>query len=76
MPKEAVPTYRETRTVSDGEYSEVLRFATFARSTARFVALLTIQRLSEMLSPALLFENPGPIRHRWLMAYVLTMAAL
>ena len=29
-----------------------------------------------MLSPALICLNPGPIRHRWLVTDVLTMAAL
>jgi len=29
-----------------------------------------------MLSPAILCQDPGPIRHRWLVAHVLTMAAL
>jgi hypothetical protein len=29
-----------------------------------------------MLAPAFLCQNPGAIGHRWLMAYVLTMAAL
>jgi hypothetical protein len=29
-----------------------------------------------MLFPTFLFHNPGPIRHRWLVAYVLTMPAL
>jgi hypothetical protein len=29
-----------------------------------------------MLVPALCCQNPGPIRHRWLMAHMLTMATL
>ena len=29
-----------------------------------------------MLSPAFFCQNPGPIRHRWLVTHVLTMAAL
>ena len=45
-----------------------------ARLTARFVTLLAIQSLSEMLSPAFLCQDPGPIRHRRLVAHVLTMA--
>jgi hypothetical protein len=44
--------------------------------TARFVTLLAVQGLSEMLSPAFLCYDPGPIRHRWLVTHVLTMAAL
>ena len=28
-----------------------------------------------MLSPAFLCQDPGPIRHRWLVAHVLTMTA-
>ena len=28
-----------------------------------------------MLSPACLYEDPGPIRHRWLVAHMLPMAA-
>jgi hypothetical protein len=47
-----------------------------AGSTVRFVTLLAIQGLSEMLSPAFLCYDPGPIRHRWLVTHVLTMAAL
>jgi len=47
-----------------------------ARSTARFVTLLAVQGLSKMLFPAFLCQDPGPIRHRWLVAHVLTMAAL
>jgi hypothetical protein len=29
-----------------------------------------------MLSPAFLCQDPEPIRHRWLVPHVLTMAAL
>jgi hypothetical protein len=29
-----------------------------------------------MLSPAFFCQNPEPIRHRWLVTHVLTMAAL
>jgi hypothetical protein len=29
-----------------------------------------------MLSPAFFCQNPGSIRHRWLVAHMLTMAAL
>ena len=29
-----------------------------------------------MLSPAFLCQDPGPIRHRWLVPHVLTMATL
>jgi hypothetical protein len=29
-----------------------------------------------MPAPAFFCQDPGPIRHRWLMTYVLTMAAL
>ena len=29
-----------------------------------------------MLSPAFLCQDPGPIRHRWLVTYMLTMATL
>ena len=47
-----------------------------ARSTARFITLLTVQGLSEMLSPAFLCQDPKPIRHRGLVAHMLTMAAL
>ena len=28
-----------------------------------------------MLSPAFLYQDPGPIRHRWLVAHMLPMAA-
>jgi hypothetical protein len=48
----------------------------YTRSTARFVTLLAVQGLSKMLFPAFLCQDPGPIRHRWLVAHVLTMAAL
>jgi hypothetical protein len=29
-----------------------------------------------MLFPAFLYQDPEPIRHRWLVTHVLTMAAL
>lgn len=29
-----------------------------------------------MLAPAFLSEDPGPIRHRWLVAHMLSMATL
>jgi hypothetical protein len=47
-----------------------------AGSTARFITLLAVQGLSEMLSPSFLCYDPGPIRHRWLVTHVLAMAAL
>ena len=51
-------------------------FQYLARSTALFITLLTVQGLSEMLSPAFLCQDPRPIRHRGLVTHVLTMAAL
>ena len=46
-----------------------------ARSTARFITFFAVQGLSEMLSPAFFCQDPGPIRHRWLVTHMLTMAA-
>ena len=47
-----------------------------ATSTARFITFLALQGLSEMLSPAFLCQDPRPIRHRRLVAHMLTMATL
>src|SRR6185295_13728913 len=46
------------------------------KSAARFITLLTVQRLSEMLSPTLRRQNPWAIGHRRLVTHVLTMATL
>ena len=51
-------------------------FSASRQSAVRLVALLAIQRLSKVLFSTFFCQNPGPIRHRRLMAYVLTMSAL
>jgi hypothetical protein len=47
-----------------------------ATSTAPFITFLAIQGLTEMLSPAFLCQDPGPIRHRRLVTHMLTMSTL
>jgi len=47
-----------------------------ATSTAPFITFLAFQGLTEMLSPAFLCQDPGPIRHRRLVTHMLTMATL
>jgi hypothetical protein len=58
------------------EYSAVSRVTVFTRSTALFITFLALQGLTEMLLPAFLCQDPGPIRHRRLVTHVLTMATL
>lgn len=47
-----------------------------ARSAARLIALLTIQRLSKMLVSTCLCQDPGSIRHRGLMTHMLAMTTM
>src|SRR5712691_10153398 len=70
------PFWHVSRFTFHGPWALADFFQHPVRSTVRFVTLLAIHDLSEMLSPAFLCHDPGPIRHRWLVTHVLTMAAL
>jgi hypothetical protein len=68
--------FQEKSTRQSHFTSHILPFTIPSRSPARLIALLTVQHLSKMLGTSFCCQDPRSIRHRWLVAHMLTMAAL